>query len=91
MGCPYVSGLYRFCSQTEDLKAQVGVREMRDQLTRYLRHVDAGGEVVITMRGRRVHVCRRWTMQTRSRTYEPAGWCAIPSGAGGGRAAVRCW
>lgn len=38
----------------EDLKAEVGVRELHDQLSRYLRHVGAGGEVVITMRGRRV-------------------------------------
>lgn len=38
----------------EDLKAEVGVRELHDQLSRYLRHVDSGGEVVITVRGRRV-------------------------------------
>lgn len=38
----------------EELKTEVGVRELHDQLSRYLRHVDAGGEVMITMRGRRV-------------------------------------
>lgn len=38
----------------EELKAEVGVRELHDQLSRYLRHVDSGGEVMITMRGRRV-------------------------------------
>ncbi|MGI8521861.1 MAG: type II toxin-antitoxin system Phd/YefM family antitoxin [Nocardioides sp.] len=38
----------------EDLKAEVGVRELHDQLSRYLRHVASGGDVVITMRGRRV-------------------------------------
>lgn len=37
-----------------ELKAEVGVRELHDQLSRYLRHVGAGGDVVITMRGRRV-------------------------------------
>lgn len=38
----------------EELKAGVGVRELHDQLSRYLRHVGAGGEVVVTMRGRRI-------------------------------------
>lgn len=38
----------------EELRTEVGVRELHDQLSRYLRHVDAGGEVVITMRGRRI-------------------------------------
>jgi len=38
----------------EALKAEVGVRELHDQLSRYLRHVGAGGNVVVTMRGRRV-------------------------------------
>ena len=38
----------------EGLKAEVGVRELHDQLSRYLRHVGSGGDVVVTMRGRRV-------------------------------------
>lgn len=38
----------------EELRAEVGVRELHDQLSRYLRHVGSGGDVVITMRGRRV-------------------------------------
>ncbi|MGI8623558.1 MAG: type II toxin-antitoxin system Phd/YefM family antitoxin [Solirubrobacteraceae bacterium] len=37
-----------------ELKHEVGVRELHDQLSRYLRHVGAGGDVVVTMRGRRV-------------------------------------
>ena len=37
-----------------ELKAEVGVRELHDRLSRYLRHVSAGGDVVVTMRGRRV-------------------------------------
>lgn len=36
------------------VKAEVGVRELHDQLSRYVRHVADGGEVVVTMRGRRV-------------------------------------
>ena len=36
------------------LKSEVGVRELHDQLSRYVRHVAEGGEVVVTMRGRRV-------------------------------------
>ena len=39
---------------SEEPKAEVGVRELHDQLSRYLHHVSAGGEVVVTMRGRRV-------------------------------------
>ena len=38
----------------DELTAEVGVRELHDQLSRYLRHVGSGGDVVITMRGRRV-------------------------------------
>ncbi|WP_081746558.1 type II toxin-antitoxin system prevent-host-death family antitoxin [Arthrobacter sp. H5] len=38
----------------EGLKAEVGVRELHDRLSRYIRHVDSGGDVVVTMRGRRV-------------------------------------
>lgn len=40
--------------QSGEPKAEVGVRELRDQLSRYLRHVASGAEVVITRRGRRV-------------------------------------
>jgi prevent-host-death family protein len=36
------------------LKSEVGVRELHDQLSRYVQHVKDGGEVVVTMRGRRV-------------------------------------
>jgi prevent-host-death family protein len=38
----------------ELLKAEVGVRELHDRLSRYVQHVQDGGEVVVTMRGRRV-------------------------------------
>lgn len=33
------------------LKHEVGVREFRDHLGRYVRHAAEGGEVVVTMRG----------------------------------------
>jgi prevent-host-death family protein len=36
------------------LKTEVGVRELHDQLSRYVRHAAEGGEVVVTMRGKRV-------------------------------------
>lgn len=39
---------------TPGLKAEVGVRELHDQLSRYVRHAAEGGEVVVTMRGQRV-------------------------------------
>jgi prevent-host-death family protein len=38
----------------EPLKSEVGVRELHDRLSRYVQHVSDGGEVVVTMRGRRV-------------------------------------
>jgi prevent-host-death family protein len=34
--------------------SEVGVRELHDHLSRYVRHVAQGGEVLVTMRGRRV-------------------------------------
>jgi prevent-host-death family protein len=37
-----------------DLKEEVGVREFHDHLSRYVRYVADGGEVVVTMRGKRV-------------------------------------
>jgi prevent-host-death family protein len=37
-----------------DPKPEVGVREFHDHLSRYVRHVADGGEVVVTMRGKRV-------------------------------------
>ncbi|MDQ8046677.1 MAG: type II toxin-antitoxin system prevent-host-death family antitoxin [Solirubrobacteraceae bacterium] len=36
------------------LKTEVGIRELHDQLSRYVRHVEEGGEVYVTSRGRRV-------------------------------------
>jgi prevent-host-death family protein len=39
---------------SEPLKTEVGVRELHDRLSRYVQHVQDGGEVVVTMRGRRV-------------------------------------
>lgn len=38
----------------EEPKAEVGVRELHDQLSRYLHHVSSGAEVIVTVRGRRV-------------------------------------
>jgi prevent-host-death family protein len=34
--------------------AEVGIRELRDHLSRYLEHVQAGEEVVVTDRGRAI-------------------------------------
>jgi prevent-host-death family protein len=39
---------------TLHVKREVGVRELHDQLSRYVQHVAAGHEVVVTMRGRPV-------------------------------------
>ncbi len=37
-----------------ELKREVGVRELHDQLSRYVRQAAEGTEVIVTMRGRRV-------------------------------------
>lgn len=37
-----------------ELKAEVGVRELHDHLSRYVRQAAEGGEVIVTMRGERV-------------------------------------
>ena len=36
------------------LRGEVGVRELHDQLSRYVRHAAEGGEVIVTMRGKPV-------------------------------------
>lgn len=36
------------------LKREIGIRELHDQLSRYVRHAAEGGDVVVTMRGRPV-------------------------------------
>ena len=38
----------------DPIKREVGIRELHDRLSRYVRHVAAGGEVVVTSRGKRV-------------------------------------
>jgi prevent-host-death family protein len=38
----------------EGIKAEVGVRELHDQLSRYVGYVAGGGEVVVTLHGRRI-------------------------------------
>lgn len=37
-----------------EVKPEIGVRELHDKLSQYLQHVAAGGEIVVTMRGRRI-------------------------------------
>lgn len=38
----------------KELKTEIGVRELHDQLSRYVQEVRDGAEIVVTMRGRRV-------------------------------------
>ena len=40
--------------QSDPLKAEVGVRELHDHLSRYVQEVQNGTEITVTMRGRRV-------------------------------------
>jgi prevent-host-death family protein len=48
------SMIARMTLHSSGLKSEVGVRELHDQLSRYVQHVAHGGEVVVTMRGTRV-------------------------------------
>lgn len=41
-------------SMTLHVRSEVGVRELHDQLSRYVQHVSEGNEVTVTMRGRPV-------------------------------------
>jgi prevent-host-death family protein len=36
------------------IKREVGIRELHNQLSRYVRHVRDGGDVAVTVRGKRV-------------------------------------
>jgi len=40
--------------EDKPLRPEVGVRELHDQLSRYVRHAAEGGEVTVTMRGKPV-------------------------------------
>ena len=46
--------LLNMTPHSTNLKSEIGVRELHDQLSRYVRHAAEGGEVVVTMRGQRV-------------------------------------
>lgn len=76
----------------EPLKAEVGVRELHDRLSRYVQHVHNGAEVVVTMRGRRVarlvpvdDVDPLADLRARGLVREPA----LPRSRRGGRARLR--
>jgi prevent-host-death family protein len=62
------------------IKREVGVRELHDQLSRYVNHVAEGGEVVVTMRGRRVARLTRFSdddaladLRARGLVQDPQG------------------
>jgi len=40
--------------RTTSPRPEVGVRELHNQLSRYIRHAAEGGEVIVTLRGRPV-------------------------------------
>lgn len=43
--------LFSMTLHSPSTKKSVGIRELHDQLSRYVRHAADGGEVVVTMRG----------------------------------------
>jgi prevent-host-death family protein len=58
------------------LKPEVGVRELHARLSRHVQHVKDGGEVVVTMRGRRVARLVPSTRLTLWQNCAPAAWYA---------------
>jgi prevent-host-death family protein len=54
---------------------EVGVREFHDHLSRYVRHVADGGEVIVTMRGKRIARLAPWTGMIHLMIFGPAAWC----------------
>jgi prevent-host-death family protein len=46
--------MYKMTPHGTELRAEIGVRELHDQLSRYVRHAAEGGEVIVTMRGKPV-------------------------------------
>ncbi|MDQ2896177.1 MAG: type II toxin-antitoxin system prevent-host-death family antitoxin [Actinomycetota bacterium] len=80
----------------QTLKREVGVRELHDGLSRYLAHVAAGGEVVVTMRGRPVARLSPLEgrdplaeLRARGLVSEPSGeWGPRRRGRAGSRASV---
>lgn len=46
--------MYHMTLQDDELKTEVGVRELHDHLSRYVQEVQNGSEITVTMRGRRV-------------------------------------
>jgi prevent-host-death family protein len=74
------------------VKSQVGVRELHDQLSRYVQHVSEGNEVLVTMRGRPVarltpvdahdpfeDLRRRGILQDPTQEWVPRGDGPIPT------------
>lgn len=74
----------------ENLKTEVGVRELHDQLSRYLRHVGAGGDVAVTMRGRRVAHLSRVDDTDPWQTCVPAAWFVTLNDRGGAPVVESC-
>lgn len=73
--------------------AAVGVRELKNQLTHFLRRARQGEEVVVTDRGRPVavpqslqHVHRGAALETRLARLAAAGVVTLPTRKGFGRA-----
>lgn len=52
--CVYVVRILVPMTPQDVLKNEVGVREFHDHLSRYVRHVADGGEVVVMLRGKRI-------------------------------------
>ncbi len=69
------------------LKHEVGVRELHDQLSRYVHHVARGAEVYVTLHGKRVarlapveRVAGLAELRERGLVREPVASRWVPSG-----------
>lgn len=66
---------------------EVGVRELHDRLSEYLERVEAGGEVVVTRRGRRIARLSGLDAERPLEGLERRGLVRMPEGPRSPRAA----
>lgn len=66
---------------------EVGVRELHDRLSEYLERVEAGGEVVVTRRGRRIARLSGLDPERPLEELERRGLVRMPEGPRSRRAA----
>lgn len=68
-------------------ESEVGVRELHDRLSEYLERVEAGGEIVVTRRGRRIARISGLDSERPLEDLERRGLVRMPQGSRSAREA----